>query len=191
MDNHVSLVEPRPDLCETYRSLVEEFTAAGENLIPFPLEYPHDDFNALVDKLQTHSRGIDIPDRFVANTTFWLLDQHSEIVGVSNLRHELTPRLEREGGHIGYGVRPSKRRKGYGTLLLKETLNKAKHMGLNRVLVTTPKEHSASIRVILKNGGIFESEIYSPQHGETIGTMLNDLSERRRGSPKACRLRWS
>ena len=70
----------------------------------------------------------------------------------------LTDALKREGGNIGYGIRPKERGKGYGTILLSKTLKKAKDLGLNRVLLTCDKSNIGSARVIKKNGGKFESE---------------------------------
>ena len=67
------------------------------------------------------------------------------------------------GGHIGYGVRPSERRKGYATLMLRLVLDKARAMGIERVLITCDKDNLASARVIQKNGGVLDSESYSEQ----------------------------
>ena len=71
------------------------------------------------------------------------------LIGVSSLRHHLTHALEHHGGHIGYAIRPSERRKGYGTRLLAMTLDQHA-MGFRRVLVTCDTDHIASARVIEK-----------------------------------------
>ena len=103
----LSLEEPNADLSDSYRSLVAEFVEHGENLIPFPLAFPHDDFPKLLERLAAESRGEGIPAGFVPHSTFWLVLDGTTVVGVSNLRHRLTDSLRRDGGHIGYGVRPS------------------------------------------------------------------------------------
>ena len=77
-------------------------------------------------KMEDCSNGIGIPDGFVPHETFWLIADDSEVVAVSNLRHRLTESLRKEDGHIGFGVHPSVRRRGYGTIVLAETLKKAK-----------------------------------------------------------------
>ena len=79
---------------------------------------------------------------------------------MSRLRPRLTPALEIQGGHIGYNVPPSVRRKGYGTQLLRLTLPKARAAGLSRVLLTVDSSNVASIRIIERNGGRVESEGY-------------------------------
>src|SRR5688572_26709861 len=83
-----------------------------------------------VDYEPTHRSFVD------EHSTFWLVDANDEIVGVSNLRHRLTDSLLRFGGHIGFGVRPSARRRGYATELLRATLVEARGRGLRRVRVT-------------------------------------------------------
>ncbi len=60
---------------------------------------------------------------------FWLVRDGCRVLAQSSLRHHLTPALERFGGHIGYVVRPSERRQGYGTLLLALTLASARARG--------------------------------------------------------------
>jgi predicted acetyltransferase len=90
---------------------------------------------------------------------FWLIEGGLTLVGVAHLRHRLTPLLAHEGGHIGYSVRPSRRNHGLATVLLNMTLQRAKAMGLNEILVTCDKLNAASARVILKNGGRLDSEI--------------------------------
>ena len=96
MKNKISLVLPRSDLRETYIDCVEEFVVNNKPFVPFPLSYQYDDFDELLAKLDDDSKGVGI-EGFVANTTYWLVVQN-EVVGVSNLRHRLTPSLKRHGG---------------------------------------------------------------------------------------------
>src|SRR5262245_3977506 len=130
--------EPHEGLQDSYRALVQEFRDAGERLVPFPLSFPNDDFRAFVDRLATGSRGEGLPPGFVPHSTFWLVSD-SEVVGVANLRHQLTDALRREGGNIGYGVRPSARRRGFASELLRRTLDRARERGLKEVLLTCAK----------------------------------------------------
>ncbi|WJH37217.1 GNAT family N-acetyltransferase [Paenibacillus sp. CC-CFT747] len=100
---------------------------------------------------------------FVEHSTYWLV-RGSRIVGVVNLRHRLNEKLLRIGGHIGYGIRPGERRKGYATAILAMALQKAGERGIQRVLVTCDKDNTGSARTIQKNGGVLESEAWE---GET------------------------
>jgi len=81
-----------------------------------------------------------------------------KIVGMIQIRHTLNEILIKSGGHIGYGVRPSERRKGYAAQMLKLALNKCREFGIEKALVTCDKDNIGSARTILKNGGVLENE---------------------------------
>jgi predicted acetyltransferase len=164
----LQLCDPTRNLRDSYGSLIGELEAGAEKRIPFPLTYPFDDFDALLATLRRNAEGIDLPGGFVPNSTFWLVREGREIVGVSNLRHRLTETLLREGGNIGYGIRPSARRNGFGREILRQTLLRARNVGLSRVLVTCGKQNTGSVRIILGNGGVFESEEFMPDRGEIV-----------------------
>ena len=159
----LALEEPSAGLRDSYRGLVREFVEASEPLVPFPLSVPHDDFTEFLERLSACARGEGISRGFVQHSTYWLVLGGAEVVGVSNLRHQLTKSLRREGGHIGYGVRPSARGNGYATELLRQTLLRAAALGLSEVLITCDKTNEPSVRTILRNGGVLESEEYLPE----------------------------
>jgi len=152
---------------DSYRALVAEFAARGEPFVPFPLGFPHDNFEALLAQLAGCDRGIGIPEGFVPHSTFWLVDD-GEVVGVSNLRHRLTDSLRIEGGHIGYGVRPSARGRGHGTRILALTLPEAAKLGIAQALLTCAKANLASGAVIRANGGVFQDEAFLESRGEVV-----------------------
>jgi predicted acetyltransferase len=152
---------------DSYRALVAEFAARGEPLIPFPLSFPHENFEAFLAQLAGCARGIGIPEGFVPHSTFWLV-RGAEVVGVSNLRHELNDRLRVEGGHIGYGIRPTARGQGLGKAILRLTLLEAARRGIGRVLLTCARNNTASAAVIAANGGALESEAFVEARGEVV-----------------------
>ena len=98
-----------------------------------------------------------------------------DFIGEVSIRHELNDWLRREGGHIGYGIRPSLRRKGFGVEILRQTLICAKRRGIARVLLTCAKENAASARAILANGGVLDSEAYYPPRNEVLQRFWIDL----------------
>ncbi len=157
----LSLVKPIEEYERSYRSYIREL--GDSERYPFTLDFKFDDFPALVARLNNHSLGIGLPDGWVPHTTFWLVD-NGEIVGVSSLRHRMTDRLKRLGGHIGFGVRPSAQGRGIGKELLRQTLIEAGNLGLSEVLIICLKDNAASSRVIRANGGRLESEYSVPEY---------------------------
>lgn len=94
------------------------------------------------------------------DTTLFCLDKDRDIfVGAVNIRHYLTERNINVGGHIGDGVRPSERRKGYATAMLTLALKECKKLDIDRVLITCDKNNIGSAKFIIKNGGVLENEI--------------------------------
>lgn len=98
---------------------------------------------------------LELPDGRVHCTYFWITED-DEFVGYLALRHRLNAQLLEEGGHIGYGVRPSRRRQGHASRALALALEEAAALGLDRVLITADDDNEASWRVIEKAGGVLE-----------------------------------
>jgi len=164
----VELIEPRGDREASHRTFVEQFRANGEQLAPWVIGEPYVDFNEYVAKLAAASKGIGLPPGWVPHSTFWLIDRNAEIVAISNLRHALTDDLLKWGGHIGYGVRPSMRRKGFATEILRQSLVRARGLGLRKVRLTCDKDNVASLRTILRNGGEFDGEEFMPEQQRVV-----------------------
>ena len=99
-------------------------------------------------------------DGKVPDSVFFLLDTDRNILlGAVNIRHCLNDYLLQFGGHIGDGVRPSERRKGYATEMIRLSLIECKKLGINRVLMVCDKTNVASAKSIIKNGGVLENEL--------------------------------
>lgn len=95
------------------------------------------------------------------------LDKDRNIfVGAVNIRHYLNDSLLKTGGHIGDGVRPSERRKGYATAMIALALEECKKLGIHKVLMCCDKENIASAKSIIHNGGILENEVEEKGHLE-------------------------
>lgn len=121
----------------------------------------------LRNNVHEYSEGIGLPDGFVPCTTFWLVNNNkNSILGAIEIRHQLNDYLTFRGGHIGYGIRPSERNKGYAGNMLSMLLQHCKTIGLSKVLITCLKNNIGSAKTIIKNGGILDSE--DIDNGETF-----------------------
>lgn len=123
------------------------------------------DFRRYLDVLADQERGAQLPPNHVP-TTFLFAFAGPRIVGRVSIRHYLNAALEIHGGHVGYVVVPEFRGRGYATRLLAMAVRMAREsLGLSRVLLTVADDNAASIRVIEKNGGVFERTATLEQHG--------------------------
>ncbi len=107
------------------------------------------------------------PDKVTSDTYIAVRIYDKKVVGVIDFRHHIDhPILSVWGGHIGYSVRPSERRKGYATEMLKQNLLMCKEYGLKEVLITCDSDNVASEKTIITNGGVFEKTV--EVDGDTI-----------------------
>jgi len=154
----------RHEVC--FLEFAQEFRAAGaDGLDRLDLLFSApDDYYDLADRFE---RDRDLPAPLVPMSRFLFFDG-DRLVGQSNLRRRLSPQLHLDGGHIGYAVRPSARRRGYATEILGQTLQEADRVGIARALLTVATTNLPSLRVVEKTGGIFDRETISPRSGETM-----------------------
>ncbi|MDR6939673.1 GNAT family N-acetyltransferase [Arcanobacterium hippocoleae] len=109
-------------------------------------------------------------DGYVPQKVFLgVAEDTDELVGMIDLRLELSEFLLNFGGNIGYSVLPSQRRKGYAKEMLAQVLQIAKQEGLEKVLITCNKTNDGSRRTILANGGVLENEVL-----DTVGILADE-----------------
>ncbi|MCR5332980.1 MAG: GNAT family N-acetyltransferase [Bacilli bacterium] len=128
-----------------------------ENHSPWAIfKNDYHDFDYYLENLELkEAKNGKVPD-----STFFALDIERNIfVGAINIRHYLNERLLLNGGHIGDGVRPSERRKGYATEIIRLGLIECKKLGITKVLMVCDKDNIGSRKSILNNGGVLENEI--------------------------------
>ena len=150
--------------------MAQEFHALGESFLALALS----DREAFFDEIDWFERGEQLPPDRVRMSWFWLC-RGERLLGSSRLRHLLIPVLELDGGNIGYEIRPSERRQGFGKELLRLTLDEARAIDLSRVLLTAEPTNWGSLGVIEANGGMPDGASISPRHGRTMNRYWIDL----------------
>ena len=138
--------------------MMDEWSTAGEIIVPYSIrKNDYRDFGTYLKGFEEEDKG---KDGFVPATTFFCLDDERDIfVGAVNIRHYLNDALLKNGGHIGDGIRPSERRKGYATKMIGLALEECRKLEIKRVLMVCDKENIGSARSIINNGGILENEL--------------------------------
>ena len=155
---NVSLLTPTTDLQDEYLDFYNEWKDSGGTMIPWVISKDPSNFPAMVQELLDAHNGVNLPQSWVPDSTYWLVTDNNRIVGAVNIRHSLTEHLFNAGGHIGYGIRPSERRKGYATKLLELSLEKTKKLNITRALVVCDEVNTASEKTILHNGGVRDDD---------------------------------
>lgn len=159
----MSLQLVKPDKSH-YRKLIEMLDEWKEDInINHTNSSPNAIFKTDYHDFDNYLQSLEISkpkDGLVPDSTFFLYDnEEDEFIGATNIRHYLNEYLLKYGGHIGDGIRPSKRNKGYGTLLVYLSLLECKKLRIEKVLMTCDKNNIASQKTIIKNKGILENEV--------------------------------
>ncbi len=153
----IQLIRPSIKYKDSFIQAVKEFQQEGidADLNTQDLE---NNFDKLLLNLENQERGIGLKEGYIPASTLWLVDE-DEFVGQVSIRHYLTEKLSQEGGHIGYKIRPPKRKMGYGTKILELALPFAKGLGIDPILITCDDTNIGSWKIIEKNGGILENKV--------------------------------
>lgn len=153
----LKLVKLTEEYKELLNEMMEEWWYADEKIVPYAIrKKDYHNFEEYIDSLEEKDES----NGRVPDSTFFCLDTDTNtFVGAVNIRHYLNESLLLNGGHIGDGVRPSRRREGIATKMIAMALEECKKLGLEKVLMVCDKENIASRRTIEKNGGILENEV--------------------------------
>ncbi len=158
----MKLILPSVQYKNSFIEAVKEYQAVESNdrrdIYELDGVYLENNFSDYIYTLLSESKGENLPEGYVPQTTFWLID-NERFIGRVSIRHTLTEHLLKVGGHIGYDIRPGKRKMGYGKKILELALQEAKKLGIEKVLITCDETNIASKKIIEANGGILENRL--------------------------------
>ena len=159
---NIKLVKLSYDYKEQFLEMMDEWKAYNDanpdaNHSPWAIfRNDYHDFDNYLEKYEIKEET----ENLVPDETFFCLDEDRNIfVGAVNIRKCLNENNRISGGHIGDGIRPSERKKGYATAMLALALKECERLGIYKVLITCDKDNIGSEKAIIKNGGIFEAEV--------------------------------
>ncbi|MCK5758497.1 MAG: GNAT family N-acetyltransferase [Clostridiales bacterium] len=146
-----------------YISYINEWETTDEKISPYSSARNSRTFEEMLYYWKYEGTDAIRGQGYVPATLYFLVDDDGRIYGAAHLRHELNDDLRQYGGHIGYGIRPSERRKGYSTLQLKMMLDMLKKNDYKQILITCDDDNIGSFRTIEKNGGILKDRVTNHQ----------------------------
>ena len=167
----LQLIKPSKQYYKQYKEMMDEWNMEGSRIAPWPLHlkyHTEEYFKEMLDRVEEVEKGENLGE-YASSSTYWLYeDETDRLLGASNLRHYLTEDGLKLWGHIGYGIRPSERKKGYATELLKMTMKEAKKYNIDNVLLGAYTGNIGSWKVMEKCGGKFEKIVIEDETGLPI-----------------------
>ena len=170
-------IRPTSEYAQQISAYRQDFLDAGDSMDGAGPLRRFEDPAAWLREVELYLRPETVPEGKVQATQFICVrESDRKLVGMLQVRHMFNDYLEKFAGHIGYSVRPSERRKGYATWMLRQGLEFCRTIGLTRVLVCCKVENEASRRTILANGGVYESTVHEPEQDFDLQRYWIDLT---------------
>ena len=136
-----------------------------------------DDYPGWLQKLENDRNQIPNEQRVPAKTFFLVRTNDERIVGMISIRLELNEHLRNYGGHIGYEIRPTERRKGYNRINLFLALCECQKNNIEKVMLSCDKKNIASSKTMIGLGGVFEREFYYEDEEDLTQIYWIDVNE--------------
>ena len=164
---NVKLIGPSLLYKESFLEFVEDVKSTGYESYELYTK-SEEDFEEFVTDLTNSSKGINLQDGWAPCSCYWLVDDSGEVIGVIRIRHRVDSDFLQMIGHIGYEIKSSRRKEGYGRKLLELGLTEARKMGLEKVLITCDEDNIASLRIIQKFNGKYKKLFVDDESGKNV-----------------------
>ncbi len=165
----MKLIKITSDYAEKIREYRQEFIDAGDSMDGCGALRTTEDPYEYLNKCFSYEKKETLPpDRVLATQYILVRESDNRLCGMLQIRHYFNDYLSKYGGHIGYSIRPSERRKGYAKEMLRQALPHCRELGLSRVLITCFDTNIASENTIRSCGGVYESTVYEANEGVNL-----------------------
>lgn len=170
MEENLLLIKPTQQLEKELLAYLSEFKDNLGSLHGTSSLREFKEMKDWINHLYLYENRDTIPNKsFVPGHQYILIRQSdNKVIGMLHLRLELNDYLLNYGGHIGYSIAPSERKKDYGSIMLKEALDKARDFQLKRVLITCDDDNLGSYKVIENNQGALENKLFNETSGKHV-----------------------
>ncbi len=136
-----------------------------------------DNYQGWLEKLENDRMCIPNEERVPAETYYLVREEDNRVIGMINIRLTLNERLRACGGHIGYGIRPSERQKGYNKINLYLALLRCQELGIKEVILDCDSTNLASSRSMEALGAVRIDEYYSEQEQCLVWRYIINVDE--------------
>ncbi len=184
MDNELILVKPTIEYKEQAINLIEEVEKddIDENIRYSgfsSLQKYRNNYEQWLNEIEIYTNKETLPEgKVISDVFFSVRKSDNKLIGIISIRHELNDYLYNYGGHIGYSILPSERRKGYAYKQLLLGLKYCESIHINRVLITCLDYNIGSSKTIEKAGGKLENIVINEKEGKTYKRYWISLKKR-------------
>lgn len=158
----IQLIVPKAEHEEKFIQMMDEWHTVGGRINPGILKKYAADYKEWLQFIKDKEDPKKIGAEEVLSSTYFVFKER-QLIGAVNIRHYLNQDLLQSGGHIAYGIRPSKRGNGFAKKALQLALDQCKVLGIKQALLTCDKDNEASSKVIQSQGGILENEFVNEE----------------------------